>query len=84
MSKFVEVHKIDKNGCKSVATYELIGSRENTLRHAVMQLFFKRFDWWSELYKKAFASLEIKRMPHSFVWNESGVYFGVFLEEYDK
>ena len=84
MSKFVKVHKIDKNGCKSVATYELIGSREDVLRHAIMQGVFKRFDWWSELYKKAFASLEIKRMPHSFVWNESDVYFGVFIEEYDK
>ena len=84
MTKFVEVHKIDKDGCKSVATYELIGSREDALRHAVMQLFYKRFDWWSELYKKAFASLEIKRMPHSFVWNESDVYIQVLLEEYDK
>lgn len=84
MSKFVKVHKIDKDGCKSVATYELIGSREDILRHAVMQLFYKRFDWWSELYKKAFASLEIKRMPHSFVWNESDVYIQVLLEEYDK
>ena len=84
MSKFVKVHKIDKDGCKSVATYELIGSRENTLRHAVMQLFFKRFDWWSELYKKAFDSLKIKKMHHSFVWNESDVYIQVLLEEYDK
>ena len=46
MTKSVEVHKIDKDGCKSVATYELIGSREDILRHAVMQLFYKRFDWW--------------------------------------
>ena len=84
MSKFVKVHKIDKDGCKSVATYELIGSREDVLRHAVMQLFYKRFDWWSELDEKAFASLEIKRMPHSFVWNEFGVCFGVFFEGYDK
>ena len=84
MSKFVKVHKIDKDRCKSVATYELIGRREDVLRHAVMQLFYKRFDWWSELYKKAFDSLKIKRMPHSFVWNESDVYIQVLLEEYDK
>ena len=84
MSKFVKIHKLDKDGCKTVANYELIGSREDVLRQAVMQLFFKRFDWWSELYKKAFASLEIKRMPHSFVWNESDVYIQVLLEEYDK
>ena len=84
MTKFVKVHKIDKDGCKSVATYELIGSREDVLRHAVMQLFFKRFDWWSELYKKAFDSLKIKRMPHSLLWNESDVYIQVLLEKYDK
>ena len=84
MSKFVKVHKIDKDGCKSVATYELIGSREDVLRNAVMQLFFKRFDWWSKLYKKSFDSLEIKRMPHSLLWNESDVYIQVLLEEYDK
>lgn len=84
MSKFVKVHKIDKDGCKSVATYELIGSREDVLRNAVMQLFYKRFDWWSELYKKAFDSLKIKRMPHSLLWNESDVYIQVLLEEYDK
>ena len=84
MTKFVKVHKIDKDGCKSVATYQLIGSREDALRHAVMQLFYKRFDWWSELYKKAFDSLEIKRMPHSLLWNESDVYIQVLLEEYDK
>lgn len=84
MSKFVEVHKIDKDGCKSVATYELIGSREDVLRHAIMQGFFKRFDWWSELYKKDFDSLKIKRMPHSLLWNESDVYIQVLLEEYDK
>ena len=84
MTKFVEVHKIDKDGSKFVATYELIGSREDVLRHAVMQLFFKRFDWWSELYKKAFYSLKIKRMPHSVLWNEFDVYIQVLLEEYDK
>ena len=65
MTKFVEVHKIDKDGCKSVATYELICSREDILRHAVMQLFYKRFDWWSELYKKAFDSLKIKKIDYS-------------------
>ena len=69
MSKFVKIHKLDKDGCKTVANYELIGSREDVLRQAVMQLFFKRFDSWSELYKKAFASLKIKRMPHSLLWN---------------
>ena len=84
MSKFVKIHKLDKDGCKNVVTYELIGNREDTLRHAVMQLFFKRFDWWSELYKKAFASLKIKRMPHSLLWNEYEVYIQVLLEEYDK
>ena len=84
MSKFVKIHKLDKDGCKTVANYELIGSREDVLRQTVMQLFFKRFDWWSELYKKAFASLEIKRMPHSLLWNQSDVYLQVFLEEYDK
>ena len=84
MSKFVKIHKLDEDGCKTVANYELIGSREDVLRQAVMQLFFKRFDWWSELYKKAFASLEIKRMPHSLLWNQSDVYLQVFLEEYDK
>ena len=84
MSKFVKIHKLDKDGCKTVANYELIGSREDVLRQAVMQLFFKRFDWWSELYKKAFASLEIKRMPHSLLWNQSDVYLQVFLEEYNK
>ena len=84
MSKFVKIHKLDKDGCKTVANYELIGSREDVLRQAVMQLFFKHFDWWSELYKKAFASLEIKRMPHSLLWNQSDVYLQVFLEEYDK
>ena len=84
MSKFVKIHKLDKDGSKTVANYELIGSREDVLRQAVMQLFFKRFDWWSELYKKAFASLEIKRMPHSLLWNQSDVYLQVFLEEYDK
>ena len=84
MSKFVKVHKIDEDGCKSVATYELIGSREDVLRHAVMQLFFKRFDWWSKYYKKAFASLKIKRMPHSLLWNEFDECFQVLLEEYDK
>ena len=84
MSKFVKIHNLDKDGCETVANYELIGSREDVLRQAVMQLFFKRFDWWSELYKKAFASLEIKRMPHSLLWNQSDVYLQVFLEEYDK
>ena len=84
MSKFVKIHKLDKDGCKTVANYEFIGSREDVLRQAVMQLFFKRFDWWSELYKKAFASLEIKRMPHSLLWNQSDVYLQVFLEEYDR
>ena len=84
MSKFVKIHKLDKDGCKTVANYELIGSREDVLRQAVMQLFFKRFDWWSELYKKAFYSLKIKRMPHSLLWNQSDVYLQVFLEEYDK
>ena len=84
MKRFVEVRKIDKDGCKTDVTYELIGSREDVLRHAVMQLFYKRFDWWSELYKKAFDSLKIKRMPHSLLWNESDEYFQVLLEEYDK
>ena len=84
MSKFVKIHKLDKDGCKTVVNYELIGSREDVLRQAVMQLFFKRFDWWSELYKKTFASLEIKRMPHSLLWEQSDVCIQVFLEEYDK
>ena len=84
MANFVKIHKLDKDGCETVATYELIGSREDTLRHAVMQLFFKRFDWWSEFYKKDFASLKIKRMPHSLLWNESDVYIQVLLEGYDK
>lgn len=84
MSKFVEVHKIDKDGCYTVVCYEFIGSREDALRHAVMQLFYKRFDWWSKYYKKVFASLKIKRMPHSLLWNESDVHIQVLLEEYDK
>ena len=84
MSKFIKIHKLDKDGCKTVVAYELIGSREDTLRHAVMQLFFNRFDWWSELYKKDFASLKIKRMPHTLLWNEFDVYIQVLLEEYDK
>ena len=84
MTKFVTIHKIDEDGCITSASYELIGSREDTLRHAVMQLFYKRFDWWSELYKKAFDSLKIKKMPHSLLWNESDVCIQVLLEEYDK
>lgn len=84
MPKSVKIHKLNKDGCETVAYYKLIGSREDTLRHAVMQLFFKRFDWWSELYKKAFDSLKIKRMPHSLLWNESDVHILVLLEEYDK
>lgn len=84
MSKLITIHKIDENGCRTSATYELIGSREDVLRLAVMQLFFKRFDWWSELYKKKCAALKIKKMPHSLIWDEFDVCFQVLLEEYDK
>lgn len=84
MSKFVTIHKIDENGCRTSATYELIGSREDVLRHAVMQGFFKRFDWWSEFYKNKCAALKINKLPHSLIWNEFDVYFQVLLEEYDK
>ena len=42
MSKFVTIHKIDEDVCKTSASYELIGSREDVLRRAVMQGFFKR------------------------------------------